>query len=291
MIKSMTGYGKQSMEQNLREYQVEMKSVNHRYLDISIKMPKALSYLEDVVKKIISSNIKRGKIDVFITFTNNSTEGKEIKINTEIAKMYINELKKLADEEGILSNIEVTEISKYPDVLTIQNNMEDELIKKELEEVVTKTIQSLIQMRIAEGKKIYEDISQRLDKIKEIVEKISSLSTGLIDEYVVKLEGRIKELLGNQEIDEARLAQEVVIYADKCSIQEEVTRLRSHISQMKDLLNNDEAVGKKLDFLIQEMNRETNTIGAKSNNLEITNEVINIKTELEDIREQIQNIE
>lgn len=291
MIKSMTGYGKQSMEQNLREYQVEMKSVNHRYLDISIKMPKALSYLEDVVKKIISSNIKRGKIDVFITFTNNSTEGKEIKINTEIAKMYINELKKLADEEGILSNIEVTEISKYPDVLTIQNNMEDELIKKELEEVVTKTVQSLIQMRIAEGKKIYEDISQRLDKIKEIVEKISSLSTGLIDEYVVKLEGRIKELLGKQEIDEARLAQEVVIYADKCSIQEEVTRLRSHISQMKDLLNNDEAVGKKLDFLIQEMNRETNTIGAKSNNLEITNEVINIKTELEDIREQIQNIE
>lgn len=291
MIKSMTGYGKQSMEQNLREYQVEMKSVNHRYLDISIKMPKALSYLEDVVKKIISSNIKRGKIDVFITFTNNSTEGKEIKINTEIAKMYINELKKLADEEGILSNIEVTEISKYPDVLTIQNNMEDELIKKELEEVVTKTVQSLIQMRIAEGKKIYEDIGQRLDKIKEIVEKISSLSTGLIDEYVVKLEGRIKELLGNQEIDEARLAQEVVIYADKCSIQEEVTRLRSHISQMKDLLNNDEAVGKKLDFLIQEMNRETNTIGSKSNNLEITNEVINIKTELEDIREQIQNIE
>ena len=291
MIKSMTGYGKQSMEQNLREYQVEIKSVNHRYLDISVKMPKALSYLEDVVKKIISSNIKRGKIDVFITFTNNSTEGKEIKINTEIAKMYINELKKLADEEGILSNIEVTEISKYPDVLTIQNNMEDELIKKELEEVVTKTVQSLIQMRIAEGKKIYEDIGQRLDKIKEIVEKISSLSTGLIDEYVVKLEGRIKELLGNQEIDEARLAQEVVIYADKCSIQEEVTRLRSHISQMKDLLNNDEAVGKKLDFLIQEMNRETNTIGAKSNNLEITNEVINIKTELEDIREQIQNIE
>ena len=291
MIKSMTGYGKQSMEQNLREYQVEMKSVNHRYLDISIKMPKALSYLEDVVKKIISSNIKRGKIDVFITFTNNSTEGKEIKINTEIAKMYINELKKLADEEGILSNIEVTEISKYPDVLTIQNNMEDEQIKKELEEIVTKTVQSLIQMRIAEGKKIYEDINKRLDKIKEIVEKISSLSTGLIDEYVVKLEGRIKELLGNQEIDEARLAQEVVIYADKCSIQEEVTRLRSHISQMKDLLNNDEAVGKKLDFLIQEMNRETNTIGAKSNNLEITNEVINIKTELEDIREQIQNIE
>ena len=291
MIKSMTGYGKQSMEQNLREYQVEIKSVNHRYLDISIKMPKALSYLEDVVKKIISSNIKRGKIDVFITFTNNSTEGKEIKINTEIAKMYINELKKLADEEGILSNIEVTEISKYPDVLTIQNNMEDELIKKELEEVVTKTVQSLIQMRIAEGKKIYEDIGQRLDKIKEIVEKISSLSTGLIDEYVVKLEGRIKELLGNQEIDEARLAQEVVIYADKCSIQEEVTRLRSHISQMKDLLNNDEAVGKKLDFLIQEMNRETNTIGAKSNNLEITNEVINIKTVLEHIREQIQNIE
>lgn len=291
MIKSMTGYGKQSMEQNLREYQIEIKSVNHRYLDITVKMPKVLSYLEDVVKKIISSKIKRGKIDVFINFTNNSAEGKEVKINAEIAKMYIKGLKKLADEENILSNIEVTEISKYPDVLTVQNNVDDELIKKELTQVATEAIDSLIQMRIAEGKKIYEDINDRLDKIKEIVEKISSLSTGLIEEYVVKLEGRIKELLNNQELDESRLAQEVVIYADKCSIQEEVTRLRSHISQMKELLKNDGAVGKKLDFLIQEMNRETNTIGSKSNNLKITNAVIEIKTELEDIREQIQNIE
>ena len=291
MIKSMTGYGKSNMSKNLREYQVEIKSVNHRYLDVSIKMPRSLSYLEEEIKKAVSAKLTRGKVDVFITFNNNSLEGRDIKINTEIARMYIKELRNLAESEGIVADIPVTEISKLPDVLTIQNNQDDETIKNELLEVTNKAIENLVEMRKVEGEKIAQDLLERIQDIEGKVKKISSLSTGLIEDYVVKLNTRIKELLQDQEIDEARLAQEVVIYADKCSIEEEVTRLNSHIYQFRDLLNSNEAVGKKLDFMIQEMNRETNTIGSKANNLEITNEVINMKTQLENIREQVQNIE
>ena len=291
MIKSMTGYGKSNMSKNLREYQVEIKSVNHRYLDVSIKMPRSLSYLEEEIKKAVSAKLTRGKVDVFITFNNNSLEGRDIKINTEIARMYIKELRDLAESEGIVADIPVTEISKLPDVLTIQNNQDDETIKNELLEVTNQAIENLVGMRKIEGEKIAQDLFTRIQDINGKVKKISSLSTGLIEDYVVKLNTRIKELLQDQEIDEARLAQEVVIYADKCSIEEEVTRLNSHIYQFRELLNSNEAVGKKLDFMIQEMNRETNTIGSKANNLEITNEVINMKTQLENIREQVQNIE
>lgn len=278
MIKSMTGYGKESLIIDSREYQVEIKSVNHRYLDISMKLPRALSYLEEKMKRIIASKVKRGKFDVYVNFINNSTEGKNIKINTEIAKMYIKELKELAENENLISDINVMEIAKLPEVLNIQNTQEDDIIEKELEKVMTNAVDNLIAMRVAEGDKIEKDLIERLDIINEKVKEISELSTGLIQEYVVKLEGRIKELLTDQDIDKNRLAQETVIYADKCSIQEEVTRLDSHIAQFKQILNSNEAMGKKLDFLIQEMNRETNTIGSKANNLEITNAVIDIKT-------------
>ncbi len=292
MIKSMTGYGKAEKTIEQRMYQIEIKSVNHRYLDISVKMPKQLSYLEEEIKKIISSKVKRGKVDVFISFENNSAQGKNIQINTDIAKIYISELRKLAEQENISSNIEVTEISKYPDVLSIQNVEDEEIIKQEILEVTKVATEQLVNMKQLEGEKIAEDLINRINAIKEKIKEISSLSTGLIQEYVVKLEGRIKELLVGQEIDESRLAQEVVIYADKCSIEEEVTRLKSHIFQFEKLLKETNGtIGKKLDFIIQEMNRETNTIGSKANNLEITNGVIDIKTELEDIREQVQNIE
>ena len=280
MVKSMTGYGKESLIIDSREYQVEIKSVNHRYLDISIKLPRSLSYLEEKMKKIIASKVKRGKFDVFVNFINNSTEGKNIKINTEIAKMYIKELKDLAESESLISDINVMEIAKLPEVLNIQNTQDDDIIEKELEKVMTNAVDNLISMRVAEGNKIEKDLIERLEIINEKVKEISKLSTGLIQEYVVKLEGRIKELLTDQDIDKNRLAQETVIYADKCSIQEEVIRLDSHIAQFKQILNSKEAIGKKLDFLIQEMNRETNTIGSKANNLAITNAVIEIKTRL-----------
>ena len=291
MIRSMTGYGRGNISKNDREYQIEIKSVNHRYLDISVKMPRQLSYLEDAIKKEISSKVKRGKIDVFITFNNNSLEGRTIKINTELAHAYITELKKLSEKEEILSDIQVTEISKYPDVLNIQNEQDDDKIKEEVIEVLNNATDNFICMRQVEGSKISEDLLKRLDYIQVKVNEISKFSTGLIEEYVVKLETRIKEILKDQELDKQRLAQEVVIYADKCSVEEEITRLNSHILQFKNLLNSDEAVGKKLDFIVQEMNRETNTIGSKANNLNITNNVIDLKTEIENIREQIQNIE
>ena len=291
MIKSMTGFGKNNLAINDRNYQVEIRSVNHRYLDINIKMPRQLTYLEEIIKKAISTKVKRGKIDVSISFENNSTEGRNVKINTEIAKMYIEQLRKLAEVENILSDIQVTEITKLPDVLNINIDQDDDTIKQELLESVSIATDNLIEMKQAEGNKIAEDLIRRINYIEEKILKISELSTGLIEEYVVKLEERIKEILKTDIIDKSRIAQEVVIYADKTSIEEEITRLKSHIIQFRNLLKEEEPVGKKIDFLIQEMNRETNTIGSKANNLDIVNGVIDIKTELENIREQIQNIE
>ena len=291
MIKSMTGFGKYNDIMNDREYQIEVKSVNHRYLDISVKLPRQLSYLEDVIKKKVSTSIKRGKIDIFITFNNNSQEGRKLKIDKDLAKTYIKEIKDISREEDIEPTIDFVELLKLPDVLNLKYNQEDEQIKQEVIGVLKVAINQLVKMRSEEGNKIYDDLMKRIDTVESKIIKISEKSTGLIQEYVVKLEGRVKEILQTEEIDKSRIAQEVVIYADKSSIEEEITRLKSHISQFRNLLQSNEAVGKKLDFIIQEMNRETNTIGSKSNCLDITNNVIDIKTELEDIREQIQNIE
>ncbi|MCI8640615.1 MAG: YicC family protein [Clostridia bacterium] len=293
MIKSMTGYGKAELNIESREYQVEIKSVNHRYADINVRMPRTLIGLEEIIKKQINEKIKRGKIDVFITFENNSQEGKIVNINQELANIYIEELKKLANKEKILSDIQVIDIARLPDVLNIKIDDNDNKIKNELTKVLEEAINKIYEMKEIEGEKIAEDLTKRIIKIEEKIKEISKKSSRLIEDYVVKLEKRIKEILKTEEVDETRLAQEVVIYADKCSIEEEITRLSSHIFQFKNIINNSEkeTIGKKLDFLIQEMNRETNTIGSKANNLEITDAVIDIKTELEDIREQVQNIE
>ena len=291
MVKSMTGYGKSSLSIDTREYQVEIKSVNHKYIDTNIKMPRIISYLEEDIRKIITSKLKRGKIDIFISFENYSKDGNDIQINSNLAKMYIQNLRKLAEEESISANIEVTEITKLPDVLTIKSNIDENQIKSELLQTVEEAINNLINMRQGEGERISRDILSKISQIEDKKQEIFMLSTGLIDEYVVKLETRIKEMLKTEEIDKSRLMQEIVIYADKCSVEEEITRLTSHIEQLRNLINSNEPNGKKMDFIIQEMNRETNTIGSKANNLEITNRVVDIKTILEDIREQIQNIE
>lgn len=291
MIKSMTGYGKSSLSINSREYQAEIKTVNHKYVDTTIRIPRIISYLEDDVRKLITSKLKRGKVDVLITFDNFNKDDNEIKINKELAKMYIDSFKDLAQEENLSTNIDVTEITKLPDVVIVKSNIDEEQIKTELLQVVENAVNNLIEMRQYEGNRISGDILDKISQIEEKNEEIFSLSTGLIHEYVVKLEARIKELLKTEELDKSRLMQEVVIYADKCSVEEEVTRLRSHISQLRELINSEEPTGKKMDFVIQEMNRETNTIGSKANNLEITNRVVDIKTILEDIREQVQNIE
>ena len=289
----MTGFGRSKYESEGREYSVEIKSVNNRYSDINIKMSREISFLEEKVKQVIANSISRGKIDVFIGFTNNSDKGKDIKINKELAKKYIQELRKLQEETGVIDNIGIIDISKMPEVfkLSVEDDDED-LLWGELSECLNNAITSFILMRETEGAKIKEDLEKRIEKVKNQILKINEISTGLVEEYIVKLEKRINELLKDKPVDETRLAQEVVIYSDKCSIEEELTRLKSHIAQFLDMLNlEDNPTGKKLDFLIQEMNRETNTIGSKANNLEITNLVVDIKTEIENIREQVQNIE
>ncbi len=292
MIKSMTGFGRSTYENEGREYIVEIKSVNNRFTDINIKMPRNLNYLEEKIRKQILSNISRGKVEVSIQLNNNSDLGKKINLNTDIAKKYIEELKKLSEETNIIDNINIMDVAKFPDVLNIRIDEEaEEVIGKELFTALDSAINSFLDMRQKEGSKIKVDLENRIEVIKQKIEQISSISAGLVDEYIVKLETRIKELLKTDVVDQTRLAQEVVIYSDKCSVEEEITRLKSHISQFLNLLNENIAIGKKLDFLIQEMNRETNTIGSKANNLEITNFVVDIKTELENIREQIQNIE
>ena len=290
MIRSMTGYGRGKYEIDSREYTVEIKSVNNRYCDVSVKLPRSISYLEEKIKKEITNKVSRGKVDVFITFYNNSTKGKNIKFNRELAGIYIKELKELAKENGINSDIQVTDISKFPDVLSIENEEDEELIWIELKLPLEEAINNFICMKETEGRKIYEDLTNRIENIQSKVDVISENSTRLIKDYIVKLENRIKELLDTDKIDENRLAMETVIYADKCSVEEEITRLNSHICQFKELIK-ENVVGKKMDFMIQEMNRETNTIGSKSSSIEITNLVVEIKTQIEDIREQIQNIE
>lgn len=291
-MKSMTGYGKSKLEINGRSYSVEIKSVNYRYCDISVRLPRNISFYENDVKKLISSKVSRGKIDVFIEYTNYTNKGKDVVINKDLARLYIKELRDLAIEEHLSDNLNITEITKMPDVLQLKNNEgENDIILQELMQCTTNAVDNFINMRSVEGKKIKEDLTIRLNNIKSMVEEISKNTTGLIEEYVVKLGERVKEILKTDIVDENRLAQEIVIFADKSSIQEELTRLNSHIGQFETLLTDENAIGKKLDFIIQEMNREANTIASKSVKLEITNLVIEIKTELEDIREQIQNIE
>lgn len=292
MIRSMTGYGRSKYQNEGREYITEIKSVNYKYCDINVRMPYCINYLEENVKKLTSENVNRGKIDINISFNNNSKIGKNIRINTEIVEQYINELKKIGKDNNIIDDISIMSISKLPDVLNISNEDNEEIIWNELEIALKEAIKNYIDMKEFEGSKIKEDLLKRIGKIRENVKNVSNYSSRLIEEYVVKLNTRLKEIL-KTDIDESRLAEEAVIYADKCSVEEELTRLDSHINQLENLLNIKEYIcsGKKMDFIIQEMNREINTIGSKSSCIEITNLVIEIKTELEDIREQIQNIE
>ena len=288
----MTGYGRAKLQKESREYIVEIKSVNHKYLDMNIKLPRNLFCMEDRVRKSISNKISRGKIDVFITYINNGIEGKNILINKDIARLYIKELEELANENNIASGLRATEISKLPEVLNIVIDEDDEdKIWSDLNECLEEALSNFVNMRETEGERIKLDLEERLNEINENVAKIIQNSTGLIEEYVVKLRNRIKEMLDTDIVDETRLAQEIVIYSDKISIEEEITRIKSHIEQFRTLLDEKDPIGKKADFIIQEMNRETNTMGSKSGSIDIINLVIKIKTQIEDIREQIQNIE
>lgn len=290
MIKSMTGFGHGEYENEGRKYTVEIKSVNHKYSDINIRLPRFLNSIEDQIRKRISNVISRGKIDVFISFENFSSQGTNIRINRELAKQYLNELKGLAEETGLEFKVNLIDISKLPEILKLEEGEDEEQIADELMIALDNALEKFISMREIEGKKLVEDIESRIHLIEGKIEEIKKYSGTLVEEYIEKLQTRINELL-KTEVDETRLMQEIVFFSDKSSIEEELTRLKSHISQFLNLIKGTSPIGKKIDFLIQEINRETNTIGSKANCLEITNRVIEIKTEVENIREQIQNIE
>ena len=290
-MKSMTGFGRASLESNGKNYIIEIKTVNNKYSDITVKSPKRLSFMEDKIRKQIANRITRGKVEVSVSFFDFSNKSKNVVLNKEIAKEYIKQLREIADENNLSENISVVEIAKLPDILNSIDSDNDEEIASEALQCLNMALDSLIEMRKAEGENIKQDLLIRIERVQNLVDKIAENSKGIVEEYVSKLEKRVKEILKTDVVDENRIAQEAVIYADKTSIEEELTRLNSHIVQFKELVNSDGPVGKKLDFMIQEMNRETNTIGSKAGSGEITKAVIDLKVELEDIREQIQNIE
>lgn len=291
MIKSMTGFGCGKYENDGRTYCIEIKSVNHKYNDISVRMPKLLNSFEEPIRKKIASTISRGKVDVFVTFENYGTSENSIRFNIELAKQYVGGLKELAEATGVTYEVNVMDISKMPEILKISEDENEELISKELMIALDEALEKFVQMRHSEGQKLVEDMQKRLKIIETKIAEIEKFSGTLVEDYIKKLELRIKELMDTKTIDENRLAQEIVIFSDKSSIEEELTRLKSHINQFNMFLNGASPIGKKMDFLIQEMNREVNTIGSKANCLEITNRVVELKTEIENIREQVQNIE
>lgn len=291
-MKSMTGFGRAIYENSNRNYIIDLKTVNNKYSDINVKLPRRISFLEEKIRKAIANKITRGKVETNITFFDYSSKSKKIVLNKEIAKEYIKQLREIADENELSEDINVVEIAKLPDILNSIDVEDDEEIAEETLQCLNMALDNLIEMRAKEGENIKKDLARRLEKVAILVNNIEKESTGLVEEYVLKLEKRVKEILNTNIIDENRVAQEAVIYADKMSIEEELTRLKSHIEQFNELINNTQnPIGKKLDFIIQEMNRETNTIGSKSGSNGITNLVIDLKVELEDIREQIQNIE
>ena len=290
-MKSMTGFGRASLESNGKNYIIEIKTVNNKYSDITVKSPKRLSFMEDKIRKQIANRITRGKVEVSVSFFDFSNKSKNVVLNKKIAKEYIKQLREIADENNLSENISVVEIAKLPDILNSIDSDNDEEIAGEALQCLNMALDSLIEMRKTEGENIKQDLLVRIERVQNLVDKIAENSKGIVEEYVSKLEKRVKEILKTDVVDENRIAQEAVIYADKTSIEEELTRLNSHIVQFKELVNSDGPVGKKLDFMIQEMNRETNTIGSKAGSGEITKAVIDLKVELEDIREQIQNIE
>lgn len=292
MLKSMTGFGRCEIAQVDRKITVEMKAVNHRYCDISIKMPKKLSFFEAGIRNVLKQYIGRGKIDIYITYEDYTENNVCVKYNADLAREYYNNLEKMSKEFGIDNDIRVSALSRYPEVFSLEEQTIDE---KELwalvEEAVKGAASRFVDTRIAEGEHLKQDIISKLDGMLRIVDFVETRSPEVVNEYRNKLYAKVTELLADTKVEESILVTEVTVFADKICVDEETVRLKSHIINMKETLNDNENVGRKLDFIAQEMNREANTILSKANDLEVTNKAIDLKTEIEKVREQIQNIE
>ena len=292
MIKSMTGFGRCEVADEKRKFTVELKSVNHRYLDVNIKMPKKLNFFESTIRNLLKEYIERGKVDVFITYEDYTEDNFTLKYNAALAGEYLKHLRQMSEEFGIDNDIRVSSLSRYPDVFTMEEQTVDE---KELwgclEQALRGACKQFVDSRIVEGENLKTDLIAKLDNMLSYVDFIEERSPIIMQEYRTKLEDKVRELLEDKQIDDARIAQEVTIFADKICVDEETVRLRSHIQATKDTLNIGGSIGRKLDFIAQEMNREANTILSKSNDLKISDTGINLKTDIEKVREQIQNIE
>lgn len=292
MIRSMTGFGRATFEDDSRSFTVEIKTINHRYCDINLKMPKSLISIEDKIRSTIQKKINRGKVDVFINLTTYDKKDIRTVFNETLADSYVECLQSIKNRYDIKDNISLSLVAKFPEVVTIEQQEEDiERLWKSLEVPLNEATDMLLKMRQIEGNKLQENIIEKCNNIKKVLDNIEERAPLVPITYKQKLQERLKELLQDCNIDENRVAAEVAILADRACIDEEIVRLNSHIIQMQETLNLDESIGRKLDFIIQEMNRETNTIASKANDLNISNLAISIKNEIEKIREQIQNIE
>lgn len=292
MIYSMTGYGRYEIEELDRKITVEISAINHRYLDLNIRMPRMLAHLEESIRGLIKERVSRGKLEVSIFYHSTAQEDIEVSFNENLASVYIEELRLLGEQLGVEDNLKLSDLMQINDLVTIQKKAGDiDIIASTIEKAVMQALDELIDMRLKEGTALKEDILVKNENLGSLIEAIERRSPSVIIEYRQRLESRLSQLLEQVPVDEGRIATEVALFADKCAVDEELTRLRSHRIQLQDILIEGGTVGRKLDFLMQEMNREANTIGSKANDCEITKHVVTLKTEIEKIREQVQNIE
>lgn len=292
MIRSMTGFGRCEIQSGEKKFTVEMKGVNHRYLDVNIRMPKKLYFFETAIRSYLKKYIQRGKVDIFVTYED-LTEGQmSLKYNEALASEYLDYFRQMEEKFGLENDVRISALSRYPEVFTMEEqDVDEEEMWNGLREALDGACVQFVSARETEGEKLREDLIGKLDDMKAVVEKIEERSPQILSEYREKLEEKVKELLADTQIDESRIAAEVVLFADKICTDEEIVRLKSHIDHMKSTLQAGEGIGRKLDFIAQEMNREANTILSKANDLTVSNYGIDLKTEIEKVREQIQNIE
>ena len=292
MIKSMTGFGHSERESRDYKISAEIKAVNHRYCDLNIKLPKKFNAYENDIRNIVKKYAARGKIDVYISYENYSEARTIVKYNSGVAKGYMDAIIKASEEFSIEPSITSSMLVRFPDVISLEDEeIDSDEIFKALAYVVEEACKNFVESREREGSHLYKDINDKLDYINGIVEEIEKRSPEIIKEYRTKIENKVAELLGDTKIDESVLATEITIFADKVCVDEETVRLHSHINSMRETLSKDEPIGRKLDFISQELNRESNTILSKANDVEVSSKAIDLKTEIEKIREQIQNIE
>lgn len=292
MIKSMTGFGRCDAADEKCRFTVELKSVNHRYLDATIKMPKKLNFFESSIRSVLKEYMERGKVDVYITYEDYTEDNYSLKYNASLAEEYMKYLRRMAEQFGLENDIRVSTLSRYPEVFTMEEQTFDEKeLWQSLEKALRGACSQFVSSREKEGVHLRNDLIQKLDHMFSYVDFIEERSPQIMKEYHACLSEKVRELLGDRQIDESRIVQEVTIFADKICVDEETVRLRSHIQSMKDTLLAGGSIGRKLDFIAQEMNREANTILSKANDLEITDIGINLKTDIEKVREQVQNIE